>query len=411
MSRRRPSSPSSRSRSEPRGKGRADRGQAAGLGVYLHLPFCLSKCPYCDFASEPLQAAGGLPAARRYLEAVGVELDLRAASPEFAGARVATLYIGGGTPTVLPAAWLCDLVARLRRRLTWAEEVEATVEANPGTVAEEDIARLLAAGVNRVSLGVQSFSDEVLRALGRAHTAEQARQAVSAIREAGCQNLSLDLIYGAPGQSLHQWQDTLEAVLACEPEHVSAYGLTIEPGTPLAEEVAARRAAPADEDLYAAMYALAAQTLEQEGYEHYEISNYARPGRQCRHNRGYWTCGEYLGLGAAAHTYRRGLRWNNWESAAVYTQWVERGVLPVAVAEGLGRRRRVGEMLMLGLRLAEGVAEEEVASRCGMSPREAFGAEIEQLCEQGLLQSADGRLRIPRDKWLVADEALSQFAA
>jgi len=386
-------------------------GKALPLGLYLHFPFCLRKCPYCDFASEPLDQAGGLPIARRYLDALAIETDLRAASDEFSGATVSTVYLGGGTPTLLPAEWLADIVARLRMRFAFVPEPEMTVEANPGAVDEEKIATLLAAGVNRLSLGVQSFSDEVLRTLGRVHTAAEAGAAIDAARAAGCANLNLDLIYGVPNQSLGDWRETLQRALEAQPEHIATYALSVEPGTPIAADIDAGRLPSPDDDLCADMYAAAADLLRAAGYEHYEISNFARPNRACQHNRRYWANAEYLGLGASAHSHRGGLRWNNLAPCAVYTEWLERGRLPVARAEALSQRQRVGETLMLGLRRAEGVCEEEVAALCGFPPRAAFGKEIDEFCSKGLLIAAGGRLRIPEAQWFVSNEVLAHFVA
>ncbi len=379
------------------------------IGLYLHLPFCLSKCAYCDFASLPLEAAGGLAFAHRYLDALNIELDLRAASAEFHGAPVDSIYLGGGTPTVLPAEWLTELVGRVGRRFPAAAGAEVTVEANPGTVDEAKLSALLAAGINRLSLGVQSFSDSVLRTLGRAHSAREAQAAIGTTRAAGWSNLNLDLIYGVPGQSLRDWEETLRRAIAAEPAHLSAYALSVESGTRLAGEIEAGELALPDEDGCADMYQAAHDLLTGAGYQHYEISNFARPGLECRHNRRYWANHEYLGIGASAHSYRGGLRWNNVAEVRVYTEWLEQGRLPVARAECLSARRRVGETLMLGLRRAEGIEEQAVAGQCGMSPREAFGREIEELCREGLLISAGGRLRIPPERWLISNETLSCF--
>jgi len=384
-------------------------GKAVPFGLYLHLPFCLSKCAYCDFDSLPLEAAGGLDAALRYLDAINIELDLRAASSEFHDAPVATIFLGGGTPTILPPERLAALLARIRARFPIAPDAEITVEANPGTVDQAKITALLEAGVNRFSLGVQSFNDSVIRTLGRAHTAAQAAQAIADLRAAGCANLNLDLIYCIPHQSLADWQDTLRQALAAQPEHISAYGLSVEEGTPLAADIASGRLPDPDEELYAEMYDTAAETLLAAGYQHYEISNFARPGLHCLHNRRYWANAEYLGLGASAHSYRCGLRWNNLQDPAIYTEWLSRGILPVARAEALSAERRLGETLMLGLRCAEGVVEEQVAADCGLAPREVFEKEIQLLCDQGLLIAENGALRIPREKWLISNEALAHF--
>jgi len=384
-------------------------GEAVPFGLYLHLPFCLRKCSYCDFASAALDEVGGPPAARRYLDALAVELDLRAASEEFFGAAAETVYLGGGTPTILPPEWLADLLTRLRCRFPFPADAEITIEANPGTVDREKLSALLAAGINRISLGVQSFSDDVLRTLGRAHDAAEARNAIAAARAVGCDNLNLDLIYGVPQQTRDDWRSTLENALESRPEHISTYALSVEPGTPLAREIAAERLPAPDDDLTADMYSLAAELLPEAGHLHYEISNFALPGRECRHNRRYWANAEYLGLGASAHSHRGGFRWNNVSDLGVYVEGLEKGVLPVERAEALSARERVGEMLILGLRRAEGVSEEQVAEQCGLAPRAVFAEEIEQLCEQGLLIAEQGILRLPRDRWLISNEVLAQF--
>jgi len=406
---------------------------APDLGLYVHFPFCRSKCAYCDFASFPLEAAGGLPFARRYVEALAVEMDLRAATDEFRGSDlwsdssqrdhlrgcptrgrthgVTTIFFGGGTPTALPAEWLAEVLRRIRLRFSVPDDAEVTVEANPGTVDREKLTTLREAGVNRLSLGVQSFSDDTLALLGRLHTAAEAREAISAARAVGFDNLSLDLIYGLPGQTVEEWREDVRAALEVAPEHLSAYGLSLEPGTRLAADVGCGRLPEPGEELYVGMYQLAEEAFTAAGHEHYEISNYARPGRECRHNRKYWSGDEYLGLGSSAHSHRRGVRWNNLPAPGVYCEWLERGRLPVERAEARSARSRVGEMLMLGLRCAEGVSEDEIAARTGLRPREVFGEAIARLSENGMLYADDGRLRIPRGKWLVSNEVLAEFVS
>jgi len=383
--------------------------RAGGIGVYVHIPFCVRKCAYCDFASEGLDESGGLSVARRYVDALGIETDMRAMSAEFHGAPVETIYFGGGTPTILPAEWVAEVLGRLRNRFAVDDGAEVTIEANPGTVDEGEIAALLAAGVNRLSLGVQSFSDETLRTLGRVHTAEDAREAIAAARRAGCVNISLDLMYGVPGQSLDEWRESLAAAVGCGVEHVSAYALAVESGTALEARIGRGELVPPDDDLAADMYGAARDILGEAGFEHYEISNFARPGLACRHTRRYWADDEYLGLGASAHSFRGGVRWNNTADLRVYTEWLERGRLPVVRAEALSVRGRVGEMLMVGLRRAEGVSEEEVRRRCGVGPWEVFEEGIRRLCGEGLLIAESGRLWIPRERWMVSNEVLMEF--
>ena len=352
-----------------------------------------------------------MAAARRYMDAVAVELDRRALSDEFLGCEVETVYIGGGTPTVLPPEWLAELLERLRLRFAFRPDAEVTVEANPGTVDEAKLRALLAAGVNRISLGVQSFSDSVLQTLGRIHTAADAQDAIAAARRAGCTNLSLDLMYGIPNQSPDDWRSTLETAVEAGPEHLSVYALSVEPETPLSAQIGTGALLPPDDDVAADMYLLAQEVLGRAGFDHYEISNFAQPDMQCRHNRRYWAYDEYLGLGAAAHTFRGGVRWNNLPDPAVYTEWLERGRLPVARAEALSAREAAGEMLMLGLRRAEGISEREVRRRSGVAMAQAFAAEIARLREDGLLLVERGRFRIPREAWLVSNEVLSTFVA
>ncbi len=425
------------------------------LGIYLHLPYCLRKCAYCDFASLPLADAGGLEAARRYLAALAIEMDRRALSAEFSEAAppgplfpspsgrgvrgegpspspcmgrreggwgsspregkaggergVDTIYLGGGTPTILPPDWLAAFLDRIRLRFTVAADAEITVEANPGTADEPKLRALLDAGVNRMSLGVQSFSDSILRTLDRIHTANDALAAIAAARAAGCANLNLDLMYGIPNQSLDDWRGTLETAIEARPDHISAYALAVEPGTRLCELIGADQLPAPDDDLAADMYLLADDLLTRAGFDHYEISNFALPDMQCRHNRKYWAYDEYLGLGAAAHSFHRGLRWNNLTDPAVYAEWIERGLLPVARAEAPSAREAACEMMMLGLRRAEGVRERDVAKRCGISPRRLSADEIARLCDGGLLVAKRGRLQIPREAWLLSNEVLSAF--
>jgi len=382
---------------------------AGDIALYLHIPFCARKCAYCDFASEALEEAGGLSAARRYVDALAVEIDRRAVSEEFDGARLESVYLGGGTPTILPPEWMAEVLGRLRSRFAFEDGAEVTIEANPGTVDQAKIAALLAAGVNRFSLGVQSFSDETLRTLGRIHTAAEAQEAIASARRAGCANISLDLMYGVPRQSLEEWRRSLAAAVECGVAHISAYALTVEEGTALQAQIESGELPAADDDLAADMYSAAEQILGEAGFEHYEISNFARPGLECRHNRRYWADDEYLGLGASAHSFRGGVRWNNTADLRVYTEWLERGRLPVVRAEALSARERVGEMLMLGLRRAEGVSEEEIEGRCGSAPQEVFEEEIRGLCGDGLLIAEGGRLWIPREKWLLSNEVLAEF--
>ncbi len=275
-----------------------------GLSVYIHVPYCLKRCPYCDFNTY---AVGQVPE-DDYVSALLRELDATAKRPPWEGRRVATVFFGGGTPSLLAPDSIDRLLDRLDARFGIQADAEISLEANPGSLegsAPERLAELRKAGVNRLSIGAQSFDDRHLATLGRIHRAGDTLETLAAARRAGFDNLSLDLIFAVPGQTIADWQRDLERVVALAPEHVSAYGLTYEEGTPLERDLAAGNVEPATEETEAAMYEAAISTLAGAGYRHYEISNFARPGYQCRHNVTYWSWGDYLGLGAGAHGFYR----------------------------------------------------------------------------------------------------------
>jgi oxygen-independent coproporphyrinogen III oxidase len=274
-------------------------------GLYVHVPFCLTRCGYCDFNAH----AGLGHLADRYVEALGREAEH--ASREWAGITFATLFFGGGTPTTLDPVRLVGLVADLRRWFEIPPAAEVTTEANPDTVDERSLGLLRDGGITRLSLGAQSFDPAVLRALERAHPPESARRAFRAARAAGFDDVNLDLIYGARGESIASWRRTLDEAVGLGPEHLSCYALTIERGTPLGRAVIAGEVPGPDPDLQAEMYDLTCHVLGAAGYRHYEVSNWARPGHECRHNLGYWEGRSYLGLGAGAHSFRAGRRWWN----------------------------------------------------------------------------------------------------
>ncbi|MCQ2437381.1 MAG: radical SAM family heme chaperone HemW, partial [Clostridia bacterium] len=264
--------------------------------LYIHIPFCRSKCRYCDFASYPHRENCW----DSYLTAVLKEADEWQA--RMAGKTVPTVFFGGGTPTLLPPEKIVSLLEGLRARFAIADDAEITIEGNPGTVTLEGLRRLREAGFNRISFGAQAMEDRLLKGIGRIHTVSETEQAVALAREAGFDNLSLDLIYGLPGQSLDDWRLSLERATALSPEHISAYSLIVEEGTPLYDDVTAGKVTVPDDDQVVEMQRLGNRLLADKGYARYEISNYARTGRECRHNLTYWQRGDYLGLGVAAHS-------------------------------------------------------------------------------------------------------------
>jgi oxygen-independent coproporphyrinogen-3 oxidase len=323
-------------------------------GLYVHVPFCLTRCGYCDF-----NAYAGLDGLKpRYAEALMREASL--AAPEWPE-RIVSVFLGGGTPASLDYEDLSDLLVHLRSAFNIERGAEITIEANPDTVDRERFEALLAAGYSRVSMGAQSFDPAVLRALERLHQPESVRRAFADGRAAGYANLNLDLIYGAVGESLESWRRTLEETIALAPEHVSAYALTIEPATPLGRKVAAGSVPAPDPDLQADMFDVACELLGNAGYAHYEVSNWSKPGFECRHNLGYWERRPYLGLGAGAHSSRDARRWWNLRPPEAYLEAVESGSLPIGGSEDLDAESRALEETFLRLRTNEGVPLTSVA--------------------------------------------------
>ena len=352
------------------------------FGVYVHVPFCLTRCHYCDFVTYT-----GMEGLRRpYAAAVAEEAALAVAALGPEPPPVTSVFVGGGTPTLLPAEDLGRLLDRLRELLAFAPGAEVTVEANPETVDAATAAGLAGAGVTRVSMGAQSFDDRVLAALGRVHDAARVGAAVATLRAAGVPALNLDLIYGGPGEDDRSWAATLEAAIALDPEHLSAYALTIEPATKFGRLIAAgRMAEPAEDDL-ADRYETACAVLAGAGYGHYEVSNWARPGHASRHNLTYWRRGRYLGLGAGAHEFDGTTRRWNLAGVPAYLEAVHDGRRPTEGQERLDPEQARFEALALRLRTVEGLTPEE-ARALGVDPG---GEEAEQLRSAGLLASGPG---------------------
>ena len=309
-------------------------------GLYVHIPFCAKKCAYCDFVSY-----GGR---ERFLPLYLSRLKEEAAS--FAGAAFDTVFIGGGTPSLLSAEEITDLMAFLRRTFMFRQDAEITIEANPASVTKAKVEAWKTAGINRVSMGAQALSDEVLSSIGRCHTLAQLEEAISLVKAEGFDSFNLDLICALPGQTLSAWQKTLDDVCRYAPDHISCYSLILEGSTPMAKAYAAGKIVLPSEEEERAMVHLAEKTLAERGYTQYEISNFARPGKECRHNINYWECGEYLGLGCAAHSYWQGERYHNVNGLDAYLAGAlrEDAEMPDASAQR-------EERLMLGLRMNRGM--------------------------------------------------------
>ena len=388
------------------------------LSLYVHVPFCAAKCGYCDFNSYAGQEAL-IPA---YAQALLREAEMW--STACRGWRAETLFFGGGTPSLMPLAELERVLEGVRRHIGLTPDAEITLEANPGTVDEPYLSRLRETGVNRLSLGVQSFRDDELVFLGRIHSAEEARLAYRAARRAGFGNVSLDLIFGLPGQTVDRWLESLDEATGLGPDHLSLYALTVEDGTPLAREVALGRTPAPDPDLQAELYLRSAERLEPAGYEQYEISNWARPGHRCRHNLTYWRNGFWLGLGAGAHSHlpsaNGSVRFANTAVPARYVELVEEtwdarrrtdvltvdDMRQVTFREEDDASRELSDTLVLGLRLCEGVSLTDLRRRFGKAALDCYAAAFEEAASLGLLEPLDGRLRLTARGRLLANEVL-----
>lgn len=369
------------------------------LGIYLHVPFCASICNYCNFNRGLLDEA--LKA--RYVDALDAEIR-RAAD----GAAVDTIYFGGGTPSLLAPEELARLVAACRDGFAVAPGAEVTLEANPETVTAPELRGWVAAGATRISLGVQSLRDAELARLGRRHTAARAAEAVGLARAAGC-DVSADLMLWLPMQTRGDCAASVDALLALRPDHASLYLLELYPNAPLRDEMARSGWSLAPDDDAAAMYLDALDRTDAAGYEQYEISNVARRGKRCRHNLKYWSDGAWLGFGCGAHSTRAGARWRNVAEVERYVEAVRRGRSTTAERRALTREERLGDALITGLRLAEGVDLERLAQRYGVDVMERHGAALEPFVEAGLLAHASGRLRLTRSGMLLANEVLKTF--
>ena len=372
-----------------------------GFGVYVHIPFCLHRCHYCDFNTYENQES--LHA--RYVDALVADIERWQGTREPA----TSVFFGGGTPTLLEARDLSRILGAIRDRIGIAAGAEITIEANPETVDEPKFAALLAAGFGRVSIGVQSLSPRVLTGLGRTHSPETALRSIAAARAAGFDDMNADLIYGSPWERPDDWVASLRGVVDAAPDHVSAYALTVEEGTPLATLVATGRVADVDPDVQADRHGIADEILSLAGFTRYEVSNWARPGRASRHNVLYWSAGDYLGFGAGAHAHLDGHRWWSARLPRDFIAAVRDGSSTMAGEERLEGDQRAGEALMLGLRLAGGVDTKAFERRYGRRALETRAPTLGPLQSQGLIERVGDRLRLSAGGTLLGNDVLCRL--
>ena len=391
------------------------------MGLYIHVPFCKTKCPYCDFNTyQGIESQMG-----SYLEAVTGELRLWGRS--LAHPQVRTVFFGGGTPSYLPDGDIAVILEAANDAFAIASDAEVTIEANPGDLNAEACRGLLRQGVNRLSIGVQSFDNRLLQLLGRRHSADGAIEAFQTARTAGFNNVNLDLMYGLPNQSLAQWEDTIDRLAALSPEHISLYALTLEEGTPMRLWADQGKIPEPDPDLAADMYDMARRVLAESGYRHYEISNWAQPGQESRHNLIYWRNEPYLGVGPGAHsrlgTYRFWTILSPRDYASREAQWQqsspgqrdafgERELREARTVEGwehIDGDTACAETMFLGLRLLDGLDLRKASASVGQDLAARYRAEIEESLALGLLRREGDVIRLDEAAYLIANQVFTRF--
>lgn len=351
--------------------------------LYIHIPYCIRKCLYCDFLSLPFDEQE----VRRYVESLCRELEIKSV---IAG-RLKTIFIGGGTPALLPEDCFKQLFSCLRENFNISPEIEISVEANPGIVNASKIESLLSLGINRISIGIQSFHDRELKTLGRIHTADEAVEALRLIKSSGFENFSADLMYGIPGQTLKTWKETLSKAVGLSPSHISSYELTPEEGTPLSRLIKDNSLRMPEEGLVLDMYGHVIDFLQGRGYEQYEISNFALPGLRCLHNVNYWNRGEYIGAGAGSHSFVQGVRSQNTGDIKIYIDSLSNNIVPETETCKISPEEAQKEFIFLGLRKTEGLS---LAQAIKMRPD--FRGACAELIDSSYLEISENYLRLTR---------------
>ena len=383
------------------------------LAIYIHIPFCAKHCAYCDFNTYVEKSQSALP--RATVDAICIDIS-RSSQEVVAGIPlgqrpVSTIFFGGGTPTYLQGEQLARILHTVRAHFPVDPDAEISSEANPGSSDASKFATMYSAGFNRLSIGVQSFDDTILVALDRFHTAGEAENALRLAREAGFQNINLDLMFALPKQTTHLWEASLQRALALQIEHLSLYALTLEPGTRFERLHAGGKLDLPDEEDELTMYERSIELLRSAGYEHYEVSNFAHPGHRCRHNQVYWHNEEYLGIGPGAVSYIDGRRYKRERLPARYVEKIASGTDLTVEEEHLSLRETLGETLMLGLRLREGLSMPPLRQRFGIDPLVHYAPIIDKLIQRDLLIAENDTLRLTHRGLLLANDVLSEFLA
>ncbi|MCU1264475.1 MAG: Oxygen-independent coproporphyrinogen-III oxidase-like protein [Acidobacteria bacterium] len=374
-------------------------------GIYIHIPFCRSRCSYCDFATGMFEPA----AADRYVRALSNEIrDWKQVAP---AADVDTIYLGGGTPSLLTSEQIEHILRAVHERFEVAAGAEVTIEMNPGDgEAQQALRAWRELGITRVSFGAQTFDDEGLKQLGRTHTAADIRRTFQDLRAAGFTNINFDLIAGLSGQTLSRWEQNLDEAIALGPEHLSLYLLDVHEGTPLADQIRRGMRAQPDDDLTAEMYRFMIDRVCAAGYEHYEISNFCLPGHEARHNTKYWIGAPYYGFGCSAHSYDGVFqRWSNERDSARYTSLLEDGRSPIVETLALSERDVRAESMFLGLRMMRGLSLRELKARFGADPFAPYQSDLERFGAAGLIEIEGDLIKLTRHGALLSNEVFAAF--
>lgn len=378
------------------------------LELYVHIPFCVQKCLYCDFLSMPVDES----VRRHYVNKLIEEIEQKAEN--YQTYQVTSLFLGGGTPSILSGTQITEMIEALQKNFSIEKDAEITIECNPGTLTCQKLLAYKESGINRISMGLQSARNEELKKLGRIHTFEEFLHNYDLVRKTGFDNVNVDIMSALPGQTVSDWEHTLREVLKLRPEHISAYSLIIEEGTPFYQAYAAdeQRREEGDEPLFLpgeeterAMYQITKELLGQKGYERYEISNYAKKGKECRHNIGYWTRKNYLGLGLGSASLVENVRFSNTSDLKAYLD----GKFEPQEREVLERKAQMEEFAFLGLRMMEGISRSRFAEVFGVEIEAVYGAVIKRMTELGLLKQRAGKIFLTEEGISVSNYVMSEF--
>lgn len=375
------------------------------IGLYIHIPFCFGKCHYCSFNSIVYSS----DLLEEYINSIKEEIRFYGNKQWARWVTVQTIYIGGGTPSILSVEDIQSILETLNKFFQISSDAEITLEANPESLTQMKTEKYIIAGINRLSIGIQSLDDDILKRIGRRHTSRIACRAYNDARNNGFSNINVDLIYGLPRQNSTIWQETLDGIIQLKPEHISIYGLGIEEGSKFFQDKKQGRLLLPEEDEQVEFYNTALAFTRQAGYEHYEISNFAKPNFRSKHNQIYWAGDEYLGLGAGAHSYLGGWRFNNISSPGNYNNLMHAGLLPVESTEKLSVEKRLGEKIILRLRMMEGIKLEMIRKRFGFIKNEEALAYLQKFIDTGLITIDADMVKLTEKGILLSNEVFAEL--